>query len=543
LFSSSFSDEQVLYLRSKEMLKIVDAKTMQTIDRKASEEYGIPGYKLMEQAGKRLASHVLRFTGSDSRIVVSVLAGGGKNGGDGLVCARYLARAGVKVMVWLLAEKLVPETKGNLQRLASENVPVKQYSDPLPDDFFAVLKRSDCIVDALLGIGISGTPREPMATAIHACNNSRSIVVAADIPSGLNADTGEASEPTIRAHSTIAFGLPKHGLLRPEASAYTGQVRVETIGFPEALLCNTQAEIQYCDKNTVAMHLPQKAANAHKRSCGKVLVIGGSSLYHGAVLLAALGAKKAGAGYVSIAYPKMLDTSIRSQTLEEVCLPMPCSPSGVLGMSALPMLLESSKEADAVVLGPGLGRAKQTLELIKLFIQQAKGPRVIVIDADALHGLPGLDLGTRASSAPVLALTPHEGEASVLLEKSVEAIQHDRKGAAKCIGDANQAVVLLKGQHTVVYAPKEVTTIVGSGTQALATAGTGDVLSGVIAAMAAHGLEAYPAAWVGASIQGIAGELSSCDPLGLGVTASQVAEHVPQAIRYLRKTPKNSMVS
>ncbi|MCK5241972.1 NAD(P)H-hydrate dehydratase [bacterium] len=521
------------------MLKIVTAKTMQIIDAQASEQFGIPGHKLMEQAGKRLAGQVLRFVGSDSRTLVSVLAGGGKNGGDGLVCARYLARAGVKVIVWLLAEKLVPETLENLQRLASENVPVKQYSNPLPEEFSRVLERSDGIVDALLGIGITGAPREPMATAIHACNRTKSIVLAADIPSGLNADTGEAAEPTIKAHCTITFGLPKIGLLPSAAAAYTGQVIVETIGFPDVLLRNTQEEIQYCDKNTAAEHLPQKAVNVHKRSAGKVLVIGGAAQYHGAVLLAAMGAKLAGAGYVTIAYPKALDTIIRSQTLEELCLPLPCSSSGVLGLSALPTLLINAAEADAVVLGPGMGRSKITLEVVKTFLRKVKGPRVIVIDADALQALPAMRLRTRSAATPALIITPHEGEAGMLLKQSCEQVRENRWQAAKRICDITQAVVLLKGQHTVVQSPQSPTTIIGTGTQALATAGTGDVLAGVIAALAAQRLDAFTATWVGAAVQGMAGALGSLDPLGQGVTAGQVARNLPQAICCLRKTPKN----
>jgi len=523
------------------LLKIVDAKTMQAIDRAAVEQYGIPSFKLMEYAGFRLFEHSMHFLKHMQNGHTVILAGGGKNGGDGLVCARYLVRAGFRVTVLLFPGKqLAPETLNNLKRLASENVPIKRFEDKFSATGIETLQSADLVIDALLGIGLSGSPREPMASAIRILNEEKNIVVAADIPSGLNADTGEISDPTVQADYTITFGLPKTGLFQVKAAAWVGRLIVETIGFPKPLLIAETGEIQYFDKVSAAERLPRRLVDAHKRSSGKVLIVGGSAAFHGALILAAQGALRAGAGYVSIAYPKSLDTIVRSHALEEICHPLPCSAAGALGPAALKQLLHLAKDQVAVVIGPGLGRARLSLQMVKKFLQQAIGPRLIVIDADALLALADMRLTSRSSGRPALLITPHEGEAGRLLKQPAEAIHADRMAAARLLAQRMKVTVLLKGQHTLVAQTQKPMLLIGAGTQTLSTAGTGDVLSGIIAALAAQKLNANDAAALGATIHGLAGELASCDPLGLGVTAREVAKCLPAAIRQLRVISKDN---
>ncbi len=519
-------------------MRIVDAKTMQAIDREAMTAYAIPGHKLMEQAGLRLAEHVLGFIGSKSQTRVTILAGGGKNGGDGLVCARYLARAGIKPRVLILSEKIAPETLENLQRLSSENVASRQCSECLPDAFAEIIMASDVVVDAMLGIGLSGDLREPYIQAITKVNASNAVVIAADIPSGLNADNGDPGIMTVQADCTITFGLPKAGLLRQSAASYVGRLVVETIGFPAPLLRAGQAEtVQYVYENAIAGFLPKRSPLGHKRSVGKVLVIGGSFGYHGALLLAALGAMRSGAGYVAMAYPKTMDAVIRSHALEAVCLPMADGGKAALGIAALPQLLETAQTYDAVVLGPGLGRTPGTQNLIRRFIGKIAGPAMLLVDADALHALSGVQWPSRSSGRPEIIVTPHEGEAAQLLGKSAEHISSNRMEALGALTKKLPGIVLLKGRNTVIAKKRSPVFITGSGTQALATAGSGDVLGGVIAALAAQKISALQAGLAGAVAHGIAGCLAAKDVWGQGVIARDIADQLPNAFALLRKLP------
>ncbi|MBN1594746.1 NAD(P)H-hydrate dehydratase [candidate division FCPU426 bacterium] len=521
------------------MLRIVDAKTMQGIDRQAVEQFGLTSHLLMEEAGKRLAKHVLRFVSVPLSTRVAVLAGGGKNGGDGMVCARYLARAKLRVVVYLFAEKVAPETMANLKRLAAENIPVRKCVTGVSPAVAREIEAADVAIDALMGIGLAGNPREPFAAAIRRLNSSRCKVLAADIPSGLDAGSGKPADPTVKAHYTVTFGLPKLGLLNPQAAPYVGQLAVETIRFPESLLVASRENMQYVDTRSAAAWLPVRPVDAHKKSAGRVLVIGGSELYHGAPLLAAAGALLCGAGYVSLAYPKGIDTIIRCHTREEICLPLPCSRKGMLGAGALPALLDISREQDAVVIGPGLGRSKPTLALVKEYLRRVEGPRVILVDADALFALPSTPVSQSArKKRPLLLLTPHEGEAARLLGRSSDQVKKHRFAAARLLARQTKATVVLKGRHTVIAGNNEPLFIMGSGTQALATAGSGDLLAGIIAAMIAQKCTPRTAAVVGAAIHGTAGDLACCDPLGLGATAGRIAAHLPQALERLRTWPK-----
>lgn len=501
------------------------------MEQEAINRFGCSTLELMEQAGQALAEAVLSRLPLRSPRRVVVLAGPGKNGGDGLVCARMLAVRGVEVDVVLLAgERLAPETQSNLERLEQTPARVSRRVDAFPEESRALLARADAAVDALLGIGAQGAPREPLAGAISALARARCLVVAADVPSGLDADTGRPQPPTVAADVTVTFGLPKRGLFQPAALPWVGQVRVASIGFPPSLLSGEGEAEQFWDAMEVGRRLPRRPAHAHKRLAGKVLVIGGSAQYHGALLLAGQGAARAGAGFVRLAYPRCLDAAVRSQALEELCTPLPASAAGAFAPEALAALLALAQEQDAVVIGPGLGRTRATARLVSAFLRRAAGPRAVVVDADALapEALP-------EKHPTPLVLTPHAGEAGRLLGRSVEAVNQDRQAAAQAAGRAWNAVVLLKGSPTLVQAPGDGPLgVVSAGTQALATAGTGDVLSGVLAALAAQGMDPWAAAACAAYIHGRAGELAACDTWGQGVRARDVAAFIPNALAQLR---------
>lgn len=515
-------------------MKIVTTQEIYALEREAAERFGLRPLILMERAGESLAAWARLFLPADRRAQVAILAGGGRNGGDGLVCARHLAQAGVDVTVLLLSGRTpAPETLRNLQRLRRTRVRLSRSAGQVPADWVRTFLSSDLVVDALLGIGLTGPVRDPHAGVIRTLNSTGAKVLAVDVPSGLDADRGEPSHPTVRADLTLSFLLPKCGLLQPQAADLVGRLEVDTLGLPPELLFGRNAPRVFLDASEAGCLLPRRTQTAHKRSSGRVLVIGGSARYHGAPLLAAAGAMRAGAGFVTLAYPRPLDALVRHHAIEELCSPLPAAAGG-LGLRALVPLLGAAREADAVVLGPGLGRAAETRRLVQEFLRRVAGPRAIVVDADALDAVSGVRPGRGASARPALILTPHEGEAARLLGTTPEAVRQDRWSAARQLARRFGAVALLKGRHTVVVGTQGPLTIVGAGTAALATAGTGDVLSGAVAAFCAQKVVPRDAAALAAYLHGLAGDLASPDPGGLGVRARDVADNLPLAIRQLR---------
>jgi len=519
------------------MLKIVSAGQMKVIDGLAAEQLQIPGIALMERAGSRLAEACRDLLGRMGReaknSLIVVVAGSGKNGGDGLVCARFLHHAGIQVKVLLLANSSpAPETMANLTTLKSLEVAVEIAASPA-QAWVNLIGQSDLAVDALLGIGLTGRVRPEAAAVIRILNASGVPVLAADIPSGLNADTGEPGEPTVRAIRTLTFGAPKAGLFETAAVPFVGALIVDSLAFPEGLIRAGEKELAFLDPATARLWLPQRSLLDHKKTAGRVLVIGGSRQYHGALLLAGQGAVRSGAGYVTLAYPEKLNATIRAHAVEELCAPMPGTEDGDFSLQALEPILRLAQENDAVILGPGLGRQEASQRLVQSVLTRLRGPKALILDAD---GLAALVPEPRDASQPTLVLTPHAGEAGRLLGVPADRVAAEPRKSARQLSDQFQACTLLKGRHTVIADESGRILISSTGTPALATAGTGDVLSGVIASMATHDLKPWQAAGLAAFVHGRAGELASVDPGGLGVRARDVAEALPRAFRELRLT-------
>jgi len=438
----------------------------------------------------------------------------------------------------LQGRKPAKETSHYLKLLKPAQVPLMKCEKSLPEKWHTIIEQADLIIDALLGTGLKGAPKEPIMSIIKLINQSSALVLAADTPSGFHADTESYSDTTINADFTLTFGLPKSELFNSRAANQVGQLSVDTLSFPKDLISADQQELQYMDAVSAARLLPKRPVNVHKKNTGKVVIIGGSGAYHGAVLLAARGALRMGSGHVTQAYPIQLNTIIREHALETLCVPLPCNKRCSISKHALKTMIALTEDKDAVVLGPGMGWESTTQQLIRSYITQVKGPQAMVIDADALHAIaedPGLFTASLGSHT---ILIPHEGEAAILLGRSSKEIHHQRIEVAKELCRQYQSIVVLKGQHSIVTAPNKPCYIIGSGTQALAVAGTGDVLSGMIGSLVAQKMEPFDAALLGTFIHGIAGTLISPDPFGLGARAGEIADAVPQAIASLRHHPK-----
>jgi ADP-dependent NAD(P)H-hydrate dehydratase / NAD(P)H-hydrate epimerase len=410
--------------------------------------------QLMERAGRAVADVVMRsYPGR-----VTVVCGRGNNGGDGKVCARVLREAGRTVQV------------------------IDEVGD---------LDAPDVIVDALLGIGLKDAPREDAARMIELVNGSGCPVVAVDVPSGVNASTGEVPGAAVRAALTVTFGAAKVGLAVAPGGFHAGSVHVAPIGLRPA-----SHEHAIVPASALA-DVPAKQAESTKYSAGSVLIVGGSRGLTGAPMLAALAAFRADAGYVAVGAPESTLPVLETRLLEVVKHPLPEDSSGRLLPRSLDGILDAADKADALAVGPGLGRSEGTVELVRLLLEQVDKP--VVLDADALWELEPF---TRA--APTV-MTPHSGELARLL--GADDVDAHRLAAVRRAASRFGAVVLLKGVDTLVAAPREGVLVCDYGTPALATAGSGDVLTGVVAAFLAKGMEPRLAAAAAAVAHGVASEL------------------------------------
>jgi ADP-dependent NAD(P)H-hydrate dehydratase / NAD(P)H-hydrate epimerase len=444
--------------------------------RRAEEAHDGPLEQLMERAGTAVAELVLeRFPGA-----VTVVCGGGSNGGDGRVCARVLRERGREVTVV---------------------------------DGFGELGEPDVIVDALLGIGLKDAPREDTARMIERINGSGRPVVAVDVPSGVNASTGEVPGAAIRAEATVTFGAAKVGLAVAPGRFHAGSVVVAGIGLEPA--SHEHAALAAASVDEV----PRKGADSTKYRAGSVLVVGGSRGLSGAPMMAALAAFRADAGYVTLAVPESCLPAVEAGVIEAVKRPLPEDSSGRLVPRAAEAVLELAERAGAVVLGPGLGRGEGTRELVQRLLEQLPVP--VLLDADGLWELEPFQ-----RAAPTV-MTPHAGELARLVETEAEEIDAHRLEAVRRAASLFGSTVLLKGPDTLVASPREGVLVAGFGRPSLATAGTGDVLSGVIGALLAKGMEPRRAAAIGAVVHGLASHLVEPQT---GLVASDLLPGIQRAL-------------
>ena len=491
-----------------------DAVEQRATDAWAIGERGIPSLELMERAGHGLAAAVASRV-PEGRIVV--VAGKGNNGGDGLVVARLLREWGREVDVLMLApgDELTGDARANFDRLP----------DPAPRPFEpGALGEAAAIVDAILGTGFSDEPREPARSAIAAINDAAgdAVVVACDVPSGVDASTGEIAGDAVRAHATVTFHAAKPGLWINPGKAHSGEVSVVDIGIPEGAPVTPGVGLI---APRVLDGVPHRAHDSTKFAAGAVLVCGGSTGLTGAPCMAAEAAMRAGAGYVTALVPASLNLVFEQRLLEVMSVPLP-DKDGTLTQPALEVALERVERADAFVLGPGLGRKPGTFKLARKLAAAITIP--LLLDADALNAHEGrLEALTERSAATVL--TPHAGELARLLETDSTEIGAHRLRCARDAATRAEAVVLLKGDDTIVAAPDGRAAVNPGGAPALSTAGTGDVLSGVIGAYLGKGMDPFHAACAGAFVHARAGRIAARTIGTEGVVAGDVIALLPRA--------------
>jgi len=492
---------------------LFEAEEMRAADAHAIEKAGVPSLDLMERAGTGLA----RVTAAAARPgPVRVVVGKGNNGGDGLVVARLLREEGREVDVLALADpsELRGDAATNLDRLPGE--PPRPFS---PD----ALDGSGCVVDAMLGTGFSGAPREPVSGAITAINEGGAPVVACDVPSGVDASSGEIEGEAVCAEATATFHGSKVGLHVAPGAFHAGRVEVIEIGIPRDAPSAARAGL--INERVLGL-FPHRRREGNKFLSGTVVVAGGAAGLTGAPAMAALSAQRAGAGYVLVAVPEPAEPALDLRLLEAMTRALPHEDGGHTPAGVEP-LVEMAERAGAVVLGPGLGRTVAAVE----FAREAAGALELplLVDADGLNAHSGQLESFASRSAPTV-LTPHEGELGRLLGRGSEEVSAHRLASAREAASLSGAIVLLKGDDTLVVRPDGFAAVSPGGTPALATAGTGDVLSGLIGALLAKGMDAFEAAALGTLAHARAGR-AAAERFGADhVVAGDVIEALPTGV-------------
>jgi NAD(P)H-hydrate epimerase len=491
-----------------------DAERMRATDAWAIEQQGVPSLDLMERAGAGLA----RLTAEHApEGAVAVVCGKGNNGGDGLVAARLLRDDGrdVRVLLTGAAEDLRGDAAVNLERLPGD------HPEPFASD---ALEGAAAIVDALLGTGFAGEPRDPIKGAIEAINATDAVVVAADVPSGVDASTGVVAGAAVRARATATFHTAKPGLWITPGKTHAGEVRVIEIGIPAG--GPSVADVGLIRAAVLAL-IPRREPGSTKFSEGAVLVVGGSAGLTGAPSLASEAAARAGAGYVIAAVPRSLSLIFELRLLEVMTRALP-DEDGSFALSAVEPALHDAERADAMVLGPGLGRTEGVGDFARELARRVELP--LLLDADGLNAHAGRLEDLAARRAPTV-LTPLAGELARLLEIDSDAVGARRLCHARDAARRSQAVVLLKGDDTLVATPEGEVGVSRGGSGALATAGTGDVLSGAIGALLSKRLHPFRAACAGTWLHATAGQVAAERVGAEVVIARDVIEALPEARR------------
>jgi ADP-dependent NAD(P)H-hydrate dehydratase / NAD(P)H-hydrate epimerase len=514
-------------------MRVAKAAEMREIDRKAIFEYGIPGPALMESAGSEVARKVAVLLGGVAGKRVCIFAGRGNNGGDGFVIARRLQNSGAGVKLFLLGNKEAVDGDARvyldvLSRMDGEIIELVAERDWDKAKIAAAF--ADCLVDALVGTGFHGEVSGQLAQVITLINSAGKPVVAVDIPSGVDADTGQIRTAAVRASHTVTFALPKPGLLFQPGASHAGEVTVADIGIPAVLLADSGIRQNLITAAYVRKVLPLRQPWAHKGSCGKVLVVAGSQGFTGAAALASSAAVRSGAGLVTLGVAASLQPVLAGKLTEVMTRSLPESAWGSLGLDAVPYIEKLAAESDVLAVGPGLGREAETAEAVRETVKTARCP--LVLDADALNALAGYtDILLEPEALAVL--TPHPGELSRLTGLPVEAVNADRLAAARQAATEWGSIVVLKGPGTVVAFPDGEVFINSTGNAGMATGGTGDVLTGVIAAFIAQGLSSHDAAVAGVYIHGLAGDIAARSGM-IGMTAGDLLQAIPAAIQSLQ---------
>lgn len=517
-------------------MKVLTAAEMREVDRLTTKDCRVPSLRLMENAGKSVAEFIQAQLSDWKRRRVIVLCGKGNNGGDGFVCARYLKKMGAGVSVYLIGK--ARDVKGdafvNLKRWKSMGKLIVEV--PSEKRGFLAFQNGDLIVDALLGTGIRGPLEGPLAEVVRAVNEHASgcVVVAVDIPSGLNADTGDAPGPVVVADYTVTFTAPKPGLLLGAGPEHAGHLVVREIGSPQTLIEEIgKGNLRWGEPRDFAPFAVPRRASGHKGDYGHVLVVAGSVGKSGAAILAGTAALRVGAGLVTVATPEPVLPIVAAHTPEIMTEPLAATVTGTVSERCLEgnlfsRILEGKR---ALAIGPGLTTQAETQSFVRSVVG-ARETTPILLDADGLNAFAGRGREL-AQPKGLLAVTPHPGEMARLLGCSTQDVQGHRIDVAlRAAADWN-ACVVLKGHQTVIASPDNRAWVNSTGNPGMGTGGTGDVLTGILAGLTAqYGVRSWPAMLAfGVYLHGLAGDIAYAETGRAPLMATDLISCLPRAFR------------
>ena len=514
-------------------MKLVSSATMREIDRKAIDERGIPSDELMENAGRGIAMRILsELLPQPKSSQVVVFCGKGNNSGDGYVVARHLKEAGADVDVYFIGpiDKLSPNARLNHDR--ADKLGLKMHEITRIDDLPETVE-CDLAIDAVFGTGFSGVPRGLTGELIEYINDQNCLIAAVDLPSGLNADNGACEGAAVSVDCTYTLAQPKFGLFLSPGREICGDIAVVPIGIPDEVVDSFDLKLDLATGALISALLPIRKPDGHKGDFGRVLTIAGSTGMTGAAALSALASLRSGCGLSKLACPRSTQPVLATKLTEVMTAPMPdVRKKGVFALRGLGEFRQLIKEHDAIVLGPGIGRHHETIELVQRIIAGLDKPTII--DADGLNAFVGHTEILRDCQAP-LVLTPHSGEFARLSGNEVPP-EHEieaRIDAALKFAAENNVVLVLKGSPTLVVSPDGRCTLNPTGNHGMATGGSGDVLSGIIGTFLAQIDDAYNAAVAGVFVHGLAGDFAADEITPRTLIAGDIIDNLSEVFETL----------
>ena len=511
-------------------MRILNTQQMREADRQTIEEIGLPSIVLMENAGRQAVAAMEAAFEDIASSTVGVLCGRGNNGGDGFVVARTLAQRGIEAIVFLLAS--VADVKGeartNLEILGRIGLTVVEIPNAQEWELhFSEVSECDLIVDAIAGTGFHPPLTGFLETVVADINGLGTPVVAIDLPTGVSADSHELQGEAIEASMTVTLAAPKIPLILPPADAYAGDLVIADIGIPASVIDELDGQwVELLTRERMRELVPTRAAESHKGDFGRVLVVAGSLGRSGAAHLAALGALRSGAGLVTIAAPRSIVPILSAMMPEYMTEPLEETSAGTIDFTAVERVLD--RQADVIALGPGLGQDPSTAAFVQAIVERAGVP--LVLDADGLNAFVEDPERLTGRDGVDVIITPHPGEMARLFGASVEQIQSDRLAHAREFASGHRVHVVLKGHRTVIATPEGRSFVNLTGNPGMATGGTGDLLTGMIAAWFAQILDAEGASKLAVYLHGAAGDLADADEGENALIATDIAARLGDAL-------------
>jgi len=515
---------------------LLTASESRELDRLSREKYGIPSYSLMTRAGEAVAAALVMRFHEAARAGVLVIAGKGNNGGDGFVAARALGQMGVRVRVVLLAHEA--ELKGDAVRVRDEyraaGGSISEASSEA-DLGGALADRPGAVVDAIFGTGLNAEVTGAARHAIEWTNSLGVPVVAVDIASGVNSDTGAIMGAAVRASHTVTFGHAKFGHVSYPGAEYCGELEIAEIGFDPRAVGEIKPPGRFLELGDVSPLIVERPVNTHKGMYGHPLVIAASVGKSGAALLASRGALRTGAGLVTAAVPASVQPLVATGRAELMTEPIADRDGHFDGAHAAATLASLIEGKSSLIVGPGIGLSEDTKQIMAWLIEKGASPdRPLLIDADGLNALAALGCETARRARGPIVLTPHPGEAARLLSETTAAVNADRVSAARRLADRSGACVLLKGARSVIAGPDGVVLINSTGNSGMATPGMGDALSGIVGALLGQKMRPLDALALGVFAHGYAADLVAARLGRIGYLAGDLIEELPAALEAIR---------